>query len=83
MADRVFVTEIYRSREAPIPGVTGEGIVKKMHELGHADARFCAQKADIVACIAPGAIEGEAVVFMGAGDITETAKELAEALRNG
>jgi UDP-N-acetylmuramate--alanine ligase len=82
-ADRVIVSGIYRSREEPIPGVNAATIVEKLHRLGKADAHFCPQTADIAAAVAAHAVDGEAVVLMGAGDITESARPILEALRHG
>lgn len=82
-ADTVVVTDIYKSREEPIAGITAATIVKKLRELGHADAHYVARKEEIVKSLAGRIASGDAVVVMGAGDIGETARELAEALRNG
>jgi UDP-N-acetylmuramate--alanine ligase len=82
-ADRVIVTAIYPAREEPISGVTAEAIVEKLRMLGRADAYYCPKAADIVAAVVAHAADGEAVVLMGAGDITETARPILEALRHG
>ena len=82
-ADTVIVTDIYKAREEPIPGLTAAGIVEKLRALGHADACYIARKETIAKAVAGRAAEGEAIVFMGAGDITETAGELVEVLRHG
>ena len=82
-ADRVVVTAIYPAREEPISGVTAETIVEKLRMLGRADAHYCPRAADIVATVVAHAADGEAVVLMGAGDITETARPILEALRHG
>jgi UDP-N-acetylmuramate-alanine ligase len=37
----------------------------------------------IAKAVAGRVVQGEAIVFMGAGDITETAGELVEVLRHG
>ncbi len=82
-ADRVIVMAIYHAREEPIPGVSAETIVEKLHALGKADARYCPRAADVVAAVVAHAVGREAVVLMGAGDITETARPILEALRHG
>ena len=82
-ADTVFVADIYKSREEPIPGVTAAGIVKKMHETGHKDAHYVARKEEIVKQAVAGAADGDGIIVMGAGDITETAAEILEELRHG
>jgi UDP-N-acetylmuramate--alanine ligase len=82
-ADTVFVADIYKSREEPIPGVTAASIVKKMHEMDFKDAHYIARKEDIVKPAAAGATDGDAIIVMGAGDITETAGEILKELRHG
>jgi UDP-N-acetylmuramate--alanine ligase len=83
VADTVFVTDIYKSREEPIPGVTAAAIVKKLHAMGHKDARYVARKEEIVKPLVAGATVGDGIIVMGAGDITETAGDIARELSNG
>ncbi len=82
-ADRVIVTSIYRAREEPIPGVSAETIVGKLRHLGKSDVHYCAETADLVPMIVEGAVDGEAIVLMGAGDITESSRPILEALQHG
>ena len=82
-ADTVLVTAIYKAREEPIEGINAETIVEKLRLLGHADAHYCSRKEIIPGIIACRVARGEAIVVMGAGDITQTAGEIVEALRNG
>ena len=82
-ADMVIVTDIYRAREEPIPGVNASAIVEKLRTLGHADASYIARKEDIPQSIIKKVSKEDAVVFMGAGDITEIAPRLVEVLRHG
>jgi UDP-N-acetylmuramate--alanine ligase len=81
-ADTVYVTDIYKSREEPIPGVTAATIVKRMHEMGHKDARYVGRKEEIVRQLVADAVDGDGIIVMGAGDITETAGEIVRGLRH-
>ncbi|MBN2038230.1 MAG: UDP-N-acetylmuramate--L-alanine ligase [Chitinispirillaceae bacterium] len=83
LADQVMVTAIYQAREEPIPGVSAESIVLKMKELGHTNALYCPEAREVVSCIVSACAEGDAAVFMGAGDITDAAHALVKELRNG
>jgi UDP-N-acetylmuramate--alanine ligase len=83
VADVVTVTDIYKAREEPIAGVTAATIVKKLRDLGHRDAHYCSRKEDIAGSLVSRLADGDAVVVMGAGDITETAAQIAEALSHG
>jgi UDP-N-acetylmuramate--alanine ligase len=82
-ADAVIVTDIYKSREEPIPGVTAEAIVEKLRALGHKDANFCARKEDVPQRIIKRVSRGDAIIIMGAGDITDIGPLIVEALRHG
>lgn len=82
-ADTVFVADIYKSREEPIPGVTAATIVKKMHDMDHKDAYYVARKEEIVKQAVVTAEPGDGIIVMGAGDITETAGEILKELRHG
>jgi len=75
-ADSVIVTEIFKSREEPIPGVSGAGIVEGIRRRTPGkDVVFVADKADVPAAVARRIVPGGAVILMGAGDI-RTAGEL-------
>ena len=82
-ADSVVVTDIYKAREEPIPGISAATIVEKLHALGHKNAQYCGPREAAAQSAAQQAADGDAVVVMGAGDITETAAELVEVLRHG
>jgi UDP-N-acetylmuramate--alanine ligase len=82
-ADIVFVADIYKSREELIPGVTAATIVKKIHQMGHKDACYFARKEEIVKQVVAGAKDGDGIIVMGAGDITESAGEILKGLRHG
>lgn len=81
-ADTVIVTDIYQAREEPIPGVTAEAIVEKLRSLGHKDAGFCARKEDVPPRVVTRVSRGDAIVVMGAGDITDITGHVVEALRH-
>ena len=79
-ADILYLTEIYPSREQPIPGVTSSLIVD---ELGSAGARLAwrGERRALAAALAAGVRDGDVVILMGAGDITQTGPELLALLR--
>jgi UDP-N-acetylmuramate--alanine ligase len=81
-ADLVWVTDIYPAREAPIPGVTAELVVRSTREAGgratyHGDAGSLADE------LANSLRGGDVCVLMGAGDIDEHAHALAGRLAAG
>jgi UDP-N-acetylmuramate--alanine ligase len=75
-ADMAVVTDVYPSREQPIPGVTGELVVEAARRGGHRNVHYCPHWKD-----APQLLRGEVgsndVVFtLGAGDVNRLAEEL-------
>lgn len=81
-ADRVIVTGIYKARECPIPGVTSEKIVECICQSGHADVHYIDNKREIAVRLKSMVGSGDVVVFMGAGDIFETARDFFKVLNN-
>lgn len=81
-ADIVLVTDIYKAREEPIPGVTSDRIIEKMKQHGHPDARYIQNKDDLPKVIKELVADGDVVVVMGAGDIWRTARLCLEELGN-
>ncbi|RMH19498.1 MAG: UDP-N-acetylmuramate--L-alanine ligase, partial [Acidobacteria bacterium] len=75
-ADEAWVTAIYASRERPIPGVSGEDVVRAARASGHRRARYCADwhrlPAELRATVKP----GDVVLTLGAGDVVRLAQAL-------
>lgn len=79
-ADVVYVTGIYRAREEPIAEVTAGEIINRMADRGHRDAHYVADHRELTALLPPLLRGGDYLLFMGAGDINESACRLAEVL---
>jgi UDP-N-acetylmuramate--alanine ligase len=73
-ADVVIVTDIYKAREQPIPGVNAEDIVKGISGI---DASYVKDKNDITRILRGKVNAGDMAIFMGAGDIWEVAEGFA------
>lgn len=82
-ADVVVVCGVYGSREDPIPGVTGETIVRALRAQGHGNAHYIEQAAAVPERLAPVLRPGDSVVVMGAGDIGQVAHALARLPTSG
>ena len=78
-ADEVVVTDVFGAREEPVPGVTGELIVKAVEDAGKR-AHYVRHRTELAEYLAPLLTEGDVVVGMGAGDITLLPAELAQIL---
>ncbi|MGH8871793.1 MAG: UDP-N-acetylmuramate--L-alanine ligase [Acidimicrobiia bacterium] len=75
-ADEVVVTDVYGSREDPVPGVTGEMVAEAARRAG-ASVHYVPHRADLAPYLADRVAEGDLVLTMGAGDITLVPTELA------
>jgi UDP-N-acetylmuramate--alanine ligase len=76
-ADLALVTDVYPSREAPIPGVTGELVAEAARRSGHRNVLYCPSWKDAEAPLAEYVQEGDVIVTLGAGDINRLAQQLA------
>jgi UDP-N-acetylmuramate--alanine ligase len=80
-ADRTVITDVYPSREKPIPGVTGELVVEAALRSGHRDVHYCPSWKDAPALLRGEVGPGDVVLTMGAGDINRLAQQLVEEKR--
>jgi UDP-N-acetylmuramate--alanine ligase len=79
-ADVVFLTNIYAAGEDPIPGVTGRALADAVVAHGHRDVTFVDKRADLAAALAARVKEGDIVITLGAGDITQVGPDLLATL---
>ncbi|KKC30933.1 UDP-N-acetylmuramate--L-alanine ligase [Devosia psychrophila] len=75
-ADTVIVAPVYAAGEQPIPGVTHEELVNRIRARGHRDARVIDRPEALAPLIASRAADGDYVVCLGAGNITQWAAAL-------
>ncbi len=75
-ADTVIVAPVYAAGEQAIPGVTNDELVNRIRARGHRDARVLDRPEDLAALIASRAEDGDYVVCLGAGNITQWAAAL-------
>jgi UDP-N-acetylmuramate--alanine ligase len=79
-ADMVIVAEVYPAGEAPIEGVSGKALVEGLRAHGHRDVRALESPDRLPALIAELAQDGDYVICLGAGSITQWANALPDAL---
>jgi len=79
-ADFAIVTDIYASREAPLPGVDAGLIVDAAHADGHHHVELLRDKYDVPARLASTVQSGDVVLLLGAGDINTVAPAILKAL---
>jgi UDP-N-acetylmuramate--alanine ligase len=76
-ATSVEVLDIYAASEEPIPGITAEALVGKIH---CADVEYGASGAEAVARAVGRAREGDAILTLGAGNVSQLAPVVVEKL---
>ncbi len=81
-ADKVIVTDIYPSREEPIPGVTGEIIKDQCRNFGHKDVEYIGIKEEIPKFLVPQLSKGDMVILLGAGNIYNIAEDIIDGIRS-
>ncbi len=79
-ADVVIVTDIYPAREEPIPGVNGQLVADAAARAGAPVVEWISAVRDLAPYLVSVLAEGDAVLTLGAGDITEVATDLLNRL---
>jgi UDP-N-acetylmuramate--alanine ligase len=80
LADRVFVTDVYAAREAPLPGVTGELVADAARAAG-AEVHYLPERGTVAAEVAEELAAGDLCLTLGAGNLDAAAREILELLR--
>ncbi|HTD65093.1 MAG TPA: UDP-N-acetylmuramate--L-alanine ligase [Candidatus Limnocylindria bacterium] len=81
-ADKLFLTEVYAASEPEIPGANGAALAEAIRAHGQPIEYISALK-DVIAAVCAAMRAGDLVLFLGAGDITKAAHELARTLKSG
>jgi UDP-N-acetylmuramate--alanine ligase len=75
-ADVVFLSSVYAAGEDPIPGATSEALAEAIRAHGHRDVTYVEKRTDLPAALLPRLREGDIVLTLGAGDITQVGPDL-------
>lgn len=81
-ADQVFVLDIYPASEAPIEGVTAQAMVERMSAFGHRHGHYAGGMEAGIAAIVEEAREGDAIMTLGAGSVSQAGDAILERLRS-
>jgi UDP-N-acetylmuramate--alanine ligase len=80
-ADSVFVLDIYPASEQPIPGVTAEALAQQVVKLGGKTAVYLGSFAEAASAAAAVAQEGDLILTLGAGNISQLAPQILQQLQ--
>jgi UDP-N-acetylmuramate--alanine ligase len=80
-SDLLFVTSVYAAGEEPIPGATGDVLAEAVRSHGHRDVTYVEKRVDVARALLPRLREGDLVLTLGAGDITQVGPELVSLLQ--
>jgi UDP-N-acetylmuramate--alanine ligase len=80
-ADSLAVLDIYAASEKPIEGITGEALAAKIKEGGHRDVSYTASFADAVVAVADKAGQGDMILTLGAGSVSQLGPMILEKLQ--
>ena len=78
--DRVYVLDIYAASEPPIPGVSSERLVGRMHELGVDTACYAPSDERVLEEIVSDARPGDLIITIGAGSVWKIGEAVAKEL---
>lgn len=80
-ADTLIVTDVYPSREKPLPGITGQLVADAAISFGHKKVKYFQDKDKSVAYVLKKARQGDMIITLGAGDIWKTGEKILKALK--
>jgi UDP-N-acetylmuramate--alanine ligase len=79
-ADTLFVLDIYAASEQPIEGITAEALAERIREAGKPQVRYVGSFADAVESAVGGAGEGDMILTLGAGSVSQLGPMILEKL---
>jgi UDP-N-acetylmuramate--alanine ligase len=80
-ADRLLVLDIYAASEQPIAGVSGLALAQKIHCRNGHPAEFAASFDAAIDAVVEQALDGDVVLTLGAGSISQLGPRILESLR--
>ena len=76
-ADQLLLTDIYAAGEEKLAGVSASALAEAAKDFGHQGVRFVAEREELLRSLREVLEPGDAVIFMGAGDIGRVAQLFA------
>ena len=81
-ADTVHLVDIYAASEQPIEGVTSRALAKRMQTFGHRGAMYAGSMEAGIESVLKAADAGDAIVTLGAGNVSQAGSVIVERLRS-
>lgn len=82
-ADKLIIAKLYAANQAEIKSINSRVLSEKIKDRGLAEVMYIENFTEIVKYLKKDIKKGDAVVFLTAGNLTQTAHEFAEVLRQG
>ena len=73
--DLAIVTDVYPSRERPIPGISGEMIAKAARDAGQANLLYVPDRKRVIDEVERSLRSGDVLLTLGAGDVVRVGEE--------
>ena len=80
-ADTVFITDIYSAGENELEDINKENLISALTAGGHKDARDFENLENLENFVKDNLDEGDVIIFLGAGDITQYARKFSDLLK--
>jgi UDP-N-acetylmuramate--alanine ligase len=80
-ADSLIVLDIYPASEQPIEAITGEALAQRIREKGNRQADYAGLFEEAVAIVISNAREGDMILTLGAGSVSQLGPMLLEKLQ--
>jgi UDP-N-acetylmuramate--alanine ligase len=80
-ADSLFVLDIYAASEKAIEGISGEALARTIREKGGRSAQYVSSFADAVSAAAGAAEDGDMILTLGAGSVSQLGPMILENLK--
>jgi UDP-N-acetylmuramate--alanine ligase len=80
-ADTLFILDIYAASEPPIEGITGEVLAQRIQEAAKQEALYAASFAEAAEAAVAGAQEGDMILTLGAGSVSQLGPMILEKLQ--
>jgi UDP-N-acetylmuramate--alanine ligase len=80
-ADSVHLVDIYEASELPIEGVNSKTLAQRMESFGHRGVHYEGSMQEGISAVASVAAPGDAIITLGAGNVSQAAGSILENLR--